>query len=86
MRLPACLSTVLLAVLITHTAYSQNATVSLDRNNVPISTILEDIEHQTDYLFVYQKDVDVTTKKDIHVKSAGVETVLNQVFTGTNIG
>ncbi len=86
MRLPACLSTVLLAVLITHTAYSQNATVSIDRNNVPISTILEDIEHQTDYLFVYQKDVDVTTKKDIHVKSAGVETVLNQVFTGTNIG
>ena len=38
------------------TVNSQNARVSIKKTNVPLEEILNEIERQTDYLFMYSKD------------------------------
>ena len=54
----------LAAVLfISGTSFAQSAKVSLNRTETPVRTVLNDIEKQTDYLFVYndnQLDFNVT--------------------------
>ena len=87
MRLQARIFSVLLAIVTSFSAFSQNVgQITIERSKAPISVILDDIEHQTDYLFVYQKDVDVTTVKDIKMKNAGVEKILDHILSGTGIG
>ena len=39
-------------------AHSQNAKVSIHMNNVKLDKILNEIENQTDYLFIYNNQVD----------------------------
>lgn len=41
------------------TVNSQNARVSIHKTNVPLEEILNEIEHQTDYLFMYSNNIDV---------------------------
>ena len=87
MRLQARIFSVLLAIVTSFSAFSQNVgQITIERSKAPISVILDDIEHQTDYLFVYQKDVDVTTVKDIKMKNAGMEKILDHILSGTGIG
>ena len=50
-------------------AYAQNAKVTINQKNVRIESILNDIESQTDYLFIYKKDVDVKKLKTISVQN-----------------
>ena len=40
-------------------AHSQNAKVSIRMNNVKLDKILNEIENQTDYLFIYNNQVDI---------------------------
>ncbi len=69
-----------------HTGYSQSARVSIPRSVLNVSEILAQIESQTDYLFVYNKNnVDVHRAVNIDVKNQPVSDVLNEVFEGTNI-
>jgi TonB-linked SusC/RagA family outer membrane protein len=67
-------------------AVSQVAKVSLLMNGVPISQIIEAIESQTDYLFVYNKEeVDVTRNVSISVRNKSVAEVLSSMFRNTDI-
>lgn len=71
-------------VLLAGTAHAQNARVTLDRKKAPVREILNDIERQTDYLFVYnreQLDFDVT----VTARDEAVQTVLQRIFAGTPI-
>lgn len=65
-------------------AYSQSAKVNISRQNVKMETILNDIESQTNYLFVYQKDINVNTLKSVNVKDKPVSEVLQTLLEGTN--
>lgn len=38
---------------------SQNVSVTIHKNDVRLENVLNEIEKQTDYLFVYNKNVDV---------------------------
>lgn len=64
---------------------SQNAQITLNKQNVRLSTILSEIEEQTDYLFVYDKKVDMQQNFSININSKNLWEVLQQLFTGTNI-
>lgn len=57
-------------------AYAQNAKVTINQKNVRIESILNDIESQTDYLFIYKKDVDVKKLKTISVQNKPVSEIL----------
>lgn len=67
-------------------ANSQNAKVSIQANAFSIQKVISEIEKQTDYLFVYDKnEVDVNREVTIKVKNQTVSEVLNKVFAGTGV-
>lgn len=67
-------------------ANSQNAKVTLNKQGAAISEILNDIEEQTDYLFLYnKKNVNVSRTVSVHATDKSVATVLSELFEGTPI-
>jgi TonB-linked SusC/RagA family outer membrane protein len=65
---------------------SQNANVTLKKQNVPVSEILKEIEEQSDYLFIYNKqNVDVNRRASINVSSRPISSVLKKLFSDTDI-
>lgn len=67
-------------------SYSQNAQVSIPNARLRVGQVLEKIESQTEYLFVYnKKNVDVRRVVDLDVNSKTVSEVLDNMFEGTDI-
>ncbi|CAK7040441.1 MAG: TonB-dependent receptor P26 [Parabacteroides sp.] len=67
-------------------ANSQNAKISLNKKNAAVSEILNAIEEQTDYLFLYNKaNVDVNRKASVNVEDATVRSVLANLFHETDV-
>lgn len=80
----------LFLLLITGFAYagdvsSQNAKVSLNMDQTVLREVLEEIEQQTDYLFVSNKNIDMGQKVSIHVNNKPVSEALNLVLKDTNL-
>lgn len=66
-------------------AHSQNAKVSIRMNNVKLDKILNEIENQTDYLFIYNNQVDINKITSVKVKYEAVAQVLDRILSGTGI-
>ena len=83
---------VLFLFLFTCSLFAENVSSQTDKVNIcrsqgaTIERILNDIENQTDYLFIYQDNVDLSSVKKIDHEGQSVEQVLNELFSGTNIG
>lgn len=68
------------------TAFSQTSGLTLNANQSKVEAILLQIENQSNYVFMYNKDlIDVEKKTSISVKGASVEEVLDLLFEGSNI-
>lgn len=66
-------------------AHSQNAKVSIHMNNVKLDKILNEIENQTDYIFIYNNQVDINKITSVKVKNEAVAQVLDRILSGTGI-
>ena len=66
-------------------AHSQNAKVSIRMNNVKLDKILNEIENQNDYLFIYNNQVDINKITSVKVKNEAVAQVLDRILSGTGI-
>ncbi|UGU15443.1 TonB-dependent receptor [Sinomicrobium kalidii] len=67
-------------------SYGQNAKVTLYVNNVSLESVLEQIELQTDYKFIYKdRDLDYNRKVSITVKKEALSGVLDRLFQGLPI-
>jgi len=67
-------------------ANSQVAKVSITLKNATVSKVIDAIERQTDYLFVYSKDeIDLNRKVSVETEQLAVAEVLSQVFDKTNV-
>lgn len=66
-------------------AHSQNAKVSIRMNNVKLDKILNEIENQTDYIFIYNNQVDINKITSVKVKNEAVAQVLDRILSGTGI-
>nr|WP_242506825.1 TonB-dependent receptor [Parabacteroides goldsteinii] len=64
---------------------SQTVKVTVKQNNVELENILNDIEKQTDYLFVYDQYVNMNHKVSINSKNRPLEEVLNHLFEGMGV-
>lgn len=67
------------------TTNGQNAKVTLNKHNVSLHAILTEIEKQTDYLFVYDKQVDTGQTVSIDVNSQNLKETLEQLLNTLNI-
>ncbi|MBN2486174.1 MAG: SusC/RagA family TonB-linked outer membrane protein [Bacteroidales bacterium] len=65
--------------------YSQDF-LTLKMENTSIRSILKEIERQTDYTFLYDNaKVDVNQQKTMSLENKAIETVLDELFAGTQI-
>ncbi len=68
-------------------ASAQTARVSLRYDNSAAKEVVEEIERQTDYLFVYREDmVDLTYNVSVRANDRPVNEVLDKVFADTDTG
>lgn len=64
---------------------SQNAKVSLNKRNVQLEELLNEIEHQTNYLFVSNRNIDLTQKVSIRANNKSVKEVLETILENTGL-
>lgn len=67
------------------TSVSQNARVSINKSNTQLDEILNEIESQTDYLFVYNNQVNVNRKVSVKAKTKPVSEVLDNLLKNSGI-
>lgn len=65
--------------------HSQTALVNIHASNVQAKDVLDQIEKQTDYLFVYNYSVDLSKKVSIDASDRPVAEVLSKLFEGSDI-
>ena len=66
--------------------YSQTTTLSINLKNAKVETVLQQIEDQTEFIFLYSRSViDVERPVDVDVKNAKIAEVLNLLFNGTDV-
>jgi TonB-linked SusC/RagA family outer membrane protein len=67
-------------------SYSQKARVSIKQRKAPLENVLNEIEKQTDYLFLYNGDeVDVSRKVSVNAKEKPVSDVLQDILAGMSV-
>lgn len=64
---------------------SQNVKVSLNKNRVQLEEVLDEIEKQTDYLFISNRDVDLKQKVSVRATNKSVQDVLSTVLENTGL-
>jgi tonB-linked outer membrane protein, susC/ragA family len=67
------------------TASAQKAKVSIDKNNVPVSQLLSEIEAQTDYLFIINNQVDVRRLASLKLAGQPTSQALDAIFANTGV-
>ena len=66
--------------------YSQNAKISINKENADIQEILNEIENSTDYLFLYnKKTVNVNRQTTVKASNIPVSQVLDDIFEETDV-
>jgi len=72
---------VVLTMQVTATVYSQNKKLSLNMQGNSIKEVLQQIEAQSEYRFIYENEkVNLDTKVSIKVKDEVVENILKKLF------
>lgn len=64
---------------------AQQAAVTIAKKNVKLETVLNEIERQTNYLFMYNEKVKTDVLVSVNVKKAPVSTVLNDLLKSLNL-
>jgi TonB-linked SusC/RagA family outer membrane protein len=66
--------------------YSQGAKVSLDMKNTNLGEVIDKIESQSEYYFIFnQKQIDVNRVVDIQADNKLITDILPELFKGTNV-
>ena len=67
-------------------SYSQTAKVSLSLKDTKLEQVLDEIERQTEFYFIFnQKEIDVNRVVDIQADSMLITDILPELFNGTDI-
>lgn len=86
MRLSILFFFLSIGVALAENTYAQNTALSLNLSDCTISNVLEAIENQTDFSFVYDANaVNTNRKVSVNVNEKNVFDVLNKLFGNTDI-
>lgn len=84
MKLLTVLMLAMVAVSAANNTYSQATKFNLKLNDATVKQAFQEIEENSEFILLYnEKDVDINRRVDVKVKGETVESVLNQVFKGT---
>lgn len=86
MKITTVLTLIAIFQLSATSLHSQNAKVSISRNNLPLKEFINEIERQTDYLFMYsEKEIDLQEQIQVNAKNKPVSQVLEEAFDNSQI-
>lgn len=86
MRLSVFFPFVFILQLYAVSTHSQSAVVEINLNSLTISELIEEIEAQTDYLFIFSKnDIDANQYVKVSTNSNQVGEILKEAFSDTDI-
>lgn len=87
MRLTSLLILLSVLQIFAGNTYSQNTRLSISLNDVKVKDVLNEIESNSEFYFLYNnKLIDVDRKVSINVKDQPVEQVLDLLFKEENVG
>lgn len=68
-----------------NSSYSQNIKVSLDVKNVSVAEVIDEIESQTEFKFIFNtRSVDLERKVSLKFKKKKIGAILKHLFSGVN--
>lgn len=86
MRLSVVFLFLSLGVSLAAESYAQTTTLSLDMSNSTISDVLEVVENQTDFSFIYDANIVNTKRKvSVNVSDKSIFEILNTLFGNSDI-
>ncbi len=86
MRIFSFLFFVCTTLLFAENSYSQKARVTIKQRNAQLENVLNEIENQTDYLFLYNGTrIDASKMVSINVKEMPVNELLTNLFANTHV-
>ena len=66
--------------------FAQSRTISISVNNEPVEQVIEKIEKNSDYVFLYNdKSIDLSRRVSVKVNGGTINAVLDEMFKGTGI-
>jgi len=72
-------------VMQANTSYSQKTKITLNKENVSLQEVIDEIETKTEFKFLFNtKDVDVSRKVSVKVKGVEINVILELLFNGTD--
>lgn len=75
-----------LGIAVANNSYAQNTTLSLEMSNSTIANVLEAVENQTDFSFIYDANVvNINKKVSVSVNEKNIFDVLNKMFGNSDI-
>ncbi|MFV0591718.1 MAG: TonB-dependent receptor [Draconibacterium sp.] len=66
-------------------SYSQSTKLSLELRDARISTVLKEIEAQSEFRFFYSEDIDTKREVSVTYQNSNIKDVLNDIFEGTTV-
>lgn len=67
-------------------SYAQSTTLNLNFKNANLEEVLAEIENQSEFFFLYNKDlIDVEQKVDVEMRNKKINEILDQLFEGKEI-
>ncbi len=66
-------------------SYSQSTKLSLELRDVTVSTVLKEIEAQSEFRFFYSEDIDTRREVSVNLANSNIIDVLDNVFNGTEV-
>ncbi len=86
MKITTLLIVLGIANVMASNAYSQKARISLNMNDASLEMVLDEIENQSEFYFLFnQKLIDADRKVQLNAKNQKIEKVLDDLFTGTDV-
>ncbi|MDR1402950.1 MAG: TonB-dependent receptor [Tannerellaceae bacterium] len=85
MRLTICLLLLFTGFVFAENATSQNTRVNLNKSKAILKEVLEEIELQTDYLFVSNLNVDLEQRVSVKANNKPVQEALNELLKNTDL-
>ena len=86
MKIAALCLTCFLSTAGASNLYSQSTRLSLEMNNVPVEDVLNRIEENSEFSFIYNNElVNVDRIVSVNFSNETIETILKNVFGSTNI-
>lgn len=86
MRLSILFFFISIGFVMAESSYAQVTEISLSAHNQPIGAVLDAVESQSDFSFIYDsKLVNTTRKVTVEVKNKNIFDILNQLFSGSDV-